>query len=237
VDIIKSIYGSGDVTFLIFLVDIFLGLILSLIACYVYRITFRGITYSQTFLLSLVIITMVTSVLISVIGSNLARAFALVGALSIIRYRTAIKDARDTGFIFLCVATGMVIGAGYYLLAIGLVFFISITLIILHKINFACDILHRNVIKVSLLDDKDSARYEDDIKKILNSAYKQISLIEHFIDKAKKRIALVFVATSLDSGKIKKKQRERERKIIQQIENLSGVEDVSVVTDQLQQNI
>ncbi|MBU1122248.1 MAG: DUF4956 domain-containing protein [Candidatus Omnitrophica bacterium] len=236
-DIIKTIYDTGDVTFLVFVINIFLGLVLSLIVCYMYRLTFRGITYSQTFLLSLVLMTMVTSVLISVIGGNLARAFALVGALSIIRYRTAIKDARDTGFIFLCVATGMIIGAGYYLIAIGLVVFVSLVLIILHKVNFACDSIHRNVIKINFLEGNDSDTYENNIRKILDSAYKQTSLIEHFVDSAKKRVHLTFVATSLDSGKINKKQRKRERRVIQEIQQLSSVENVSIVTDQLQQNI
>lgn len=236
-DIIKAIYGSGDVTFLMFLANVLLGLILSLIVCHVYRITFRGITYSQTFLLSLVVITMVTAVLISVIGGNLARAFALVGALSIIRYRTAIKDARDTGFIFLCVATGMIIGAGYYVVAVGLVFSVSAAMVVLHKLNFACDVIHRNVIKVNLLSDKDSDSYETKIRKILNSAYKQISLIEHFVDRTKERTRLVFVATSLDLGKIKDKQRERERCVLEEIQALAGVDNISVVTDQLQQNI
>lgn len=235
-DAFKIIYGSGDVSFLVLLVDIFLGLILSLIICQIYRITFSGITYSHTFLLSLVMITMTVAVLISVIGGNLARAFSLVGALSIIRYRTAIKDARDTGFIFLSVATGMVIGAGYYLIAIGLVFFISIALVVLHKINFASEVIYRNVVKVSLAADKDSQEQENKIRKILNAAYKQVSLIEHFLDKGD--IArLTFVASSLGPGERTKRQRERQRDIIDRIKSISGIKDVGVVTDQLQQNI
>lgn len=236
-DLFKLIYGPSDVTFLILLIDVFLALILSMAACYIYRITFSGITYSQTFLISLIMLTIVTSVLISVIGSNLARAFSLVGALSIIRYRTAIKDARDTGFIFLCVATGMVIGAGYYLLAVGLMFFVCGLLVVLDKINFAADIVHRNIIKVGLSSEGNPQTNEEKIKGILNTAYRQISLIEQYVDKAKRLIFLTFVGTSLDSGKIKEKQRLREQKVMQQIEEISGVQQVSVVTDQLQQNI
>ncbi|MFH1778277.1 MAG: DUF4956 domain-containing protein [Candidatus Omnitrophota bacterium] len=236
-DIIKTIYGSGDVTFLVFLLNVFLALGLSILICYIYRITFRGITYSQTFLLSLITITIVTSVLISVIGSNLARAFSLVGALSIIRYRTAIKDARDTGFIFLSVATGMIIGAGYYILAVSLVIFTSLIMVVLHKMNFACDLIHRNIIKVSLKADKNPEDSENNIRKILNAAYKQISLLERFVDKANDEFQLVFVATALDDGRIGTKQRKREREIIQQIQNFSTVKNVSVVTDHMQQNI
>jgi len=236
-EIMKLVYGSGDVTFLILVLDIFLGLILSMTIVYVYRITFGGITYSQSFLISLIMITMVTAVLISVIGSNLARAFSLVGALSIIRYRTAIKDPRDTGFIFLCVATGMVIGAGYYILSIGLVGFVSLVIIFLDKINFASDVIHRSVIKVCLQSAGDISQNQDAISKILDSAYRQISMIEHLVEKSKKQIFLTFVGTALDSGPIKEKQRKREQKVAQRIEELTDVKSISIVSDQLQQNI
>jgi len=236
-EIMKLVYGAGDVTFLILVLDIGLGLILSMTIVYVYRITFSGITYSQSFLISLIMITMVTAVLISVIGSNLARAFSLVGALSIIRYRTAIKDARDTGFIFLCVATGMIIGAGYYILSIGLVGFMSLIIIFLDKINFASDVVHRSVIKVCFQSAVDITQKQDAISKILGSAYRQISMIEHLIDKSKKQIILTFVGTALDSGPIKEKQKRREQKVAQRIEELTDVESISIVSDQLQQNI
>lgn len=236
-EFISQIYSSSDVTFGILLIDVFLGLTLSLFACYIYRITFSGITYSQTFLLSLVMITVVTSVLISVIGSNLARAFSLVGALSIIRYRTAIKDARDTGFIFLCVATGMIIGAGYYVLAVSLMAFLGMVLVILDRINFAGDIVHRNVIKVGLAADKGMDECENKIQNILKKAYRQVALLEQYVDTPKKQIFLTFVASTLDSGRVKDKQRLREKNTIQEIQNLSGVQHVSVATDQFQQNI
>jgi len=201
------IYGSGDVTFTILVLDIGLALALSMFIVYVYRITFGGITYSQSFLISLIMITMVTAVLISVIGSNLARAFSLVGALSIVRYRTAIKDARDTGYIFLCVATGMIIGAGYYIIAVGLVGMMSLVIIFLDKINFASDIIHRSIIKVCLQSAGDISQKQDAISKILGSAYRQISLIEHLVDKSKKQIFFTFVGTALDSGPIKEKKK------------------------------
>jgi len=93
----------------------FLGLILSVI----YRFTYRGYSYSPAFVSSLIIITMVTTLVIMVIGNNLARAFGLVGAMSIIRFRTAVKDTRDIAFVFFSLAVGLAAGAGNY--AIGLV--------------------------------------------------------------------------------------------------------------------
>jgi hypothetical protein len=85
---------------------------------YLYRITYRGPSYSQSFAGSLVILGVLTSVVIMVIGNNLARAFGLVGAMSIIRFRTAIKDPQDIVYIFFSLAIGMAAGAGLHLIAI-----------------------------------------------------------------------------------------------------------------------
>jgi uncharacterized membrane protein YhiD involved in acid resistance len=72
-----------------------------------------GITLPTT----LVLLTVVIAVVTMVIGSNLARAFGLVGALSIVRFRTVVEDTRDTAFVIFAVVVGMAIGAGYSLLA------------------------------------------------------------------------------------------------------------------------
>ncbi len=85
---------------------------------YLYRITYQGPSYSQSFAGSLVILSMLTAIVIMVIGNNLARAFGLVGAMSIIRFRTAIKDPQDIVYIFFSLAVGMAAGAGLHLVAI-----------------------------------------------------------------------------------------------------------------------
>jgi uncharacterized membrane protein YhiD involved in acid resistance len=77
-----------------------------------YRLSFRGRLYSPSFAHSLVLLSMITTVVIMVIGSNLARAFGLVGAMAIIRFRTAVKDTQEIIFIFFALATGMAAGAG-----------------------------------------------------------------------------------------------------------------------------
>ena len=80
----------------------------------VYRLTHRGISYSQSYVQTLVMMGMVVSLIMLVVGSNIARAFALVGALSIIRFRNAIKETRDVGFIFFAMAIGMATGTRFY---------------------------------------------------------------------------------------------------------------------------
>jgi uncharacterized membrane protein YhiD involved in acid resistance len=100
-----------------------------------YRTTYSGISYSGNYLVSLIMLTMITALVIMVIGNNLARAFGLVGAMSIIRFRTAVKDTQDIMFIFFALAAGLAAGAGMHIISavgtlfIGLVIYIASLLI------------------------------------------------------------------------------------------------------------
>ncbi len=71
-----------------------------------------------------------------VVGSNIARAFSLVGALSIIRFRNAVKETRDVGFIFFTMAIGMAIGTRFYLLAIVAAVIISLVVVMMMRFNW-----------------------------------------------------------------------------------------------------
>ncbi|MEV5303368.1 DUF4956 domain-containing protein [Amycolatopsis methanolica] len=81
-------------------ISLALSFALSVLIAWVYRSTHRNVSYSQSYVQTLVILGMLISVIMLVAGSNIARAFALVGALSVIRFRNAIKETRDVGFIF-----------------------------------------------------------------------------------------------------------------------------------------
>jgi uncharacterized membrane protein YhiD involved in acid resistance len=102
----------------------------------VYRVTHRGLSYSQSFMLTIVFVTIIVSMVIMVIGNNLARAFALVGALSIIRFRTVVKDTKDTAYIFLALAAGLGAGTSNYFLAfVGSTFVLAVAYV-LHLTNY-----------------------------------------------------------------------------------------------------
>lgn len=120
--------------------DLLLAMTLSAFLCivltYVYRYTHRGTSYSQSFLVTMIIMAVATSVVMMIIGSNIARAFSLVGALSIIRFRTAVKDSRDTAFLFAAMIAGMGCGTGFYLASIALTAFISALLLLLFYVDF-----------------------------------------------------------------------------------------------------
>jgi len=109
------------------LLNISVALICGLTISWVYRLTYRGPGYAITFVNSLVLLSMITAMVIMVIGNDLARAFGLVGAMSIIRFRTPIKDTQDIVYIFFSLATGMAAGAGYHKIAIvGTLFVVAV---------------------------------------------------------------------------------------------------------------
>ncbi|MEM1054160.1 MAG: DUF4956 domain-containing protein [Bacteroidota bacterium] len=99
-------------------VNLIVALLCGLTVSLIYRWTYRGTSYSATFVSSLITLAMITAVVIMAIGNNLARAFGLVGAMSIIRFRTAVKDTQDLVFIFLALAIGLAAGVGFHRLAI-----------------------------------------------------------------------------------------------------------------------
>ena len=112
-----------------------LSAVLSMASAWVYRYTHRGTSYSQSFAQTLVIMGMVTALIMLIIGSNIARAFSLVGALSVIRFRNAVKETRDVGYMFLVMAMGMACGTRFYLLATFATAVLGAVLVIMFKLD------------------------------------------------------------------------------------------------------
>ena len=115
--------------------SIAIAFLCGLIISYTYRKTETGPNSSVNFIKSLIILSMITAIVMIVIGNNLARAFGLVGAMSIIRFRTAIKDIHDIVYIFFSLAIGLAAGTGLYSVAFIGTFMICVSLFILSKIN------------------------------------------------------------------------------------------------------
>ena len=99
------------------LVTLLLALAIGLFIYFIYRKTFSGVLYSRNFGLSLVMVTLVTSLIILPITSNLTLSLGMVGALSIVRFRTAVKDAMDTMYMFWGIAVGICLGARFWAVA------------------------------------------------------------------------------------------------------------------------
>ncbi len=123
-------------------INLFLALAAGLIIGLIYRKTHKGLSYSQSFVVTLVLMCITVSAVMMVIGSNLARAFALVGALTIVRFRTVVKDTKDTAFIFFALTEGIASGTGNYILTAFSTIFIGSVALILARTNFGT--MHRS---------------------------------------------------------------------------------------------
>ncbi|MBE3014895.1 DUF4956 domain-containing protein [Microbispora sp. NEAU-D428] len=132
-----------------------LSFVLSAMIGWVYRATHRNVSYSQSYVQTLVILGMLISLIMLVVGSNIARAFALVGALSVVRFRNAIKETRDVGFIFLVMGVGMAVGTRFYLLAIVAAVAISLIVMLMQRFDWFALNVRRQVVKVQVPADED----------------------------------------------------------------------------------
>lgn len=96
---------------------LFASIILGLVIYLSYYISHEGTIYSKKFNISLLMLTVLTTIVMTVIGNNIALSLGMVGALSIVRFRTAIKDSRDTAYIFWTVVVGICCGVGDHVVA------------------------------------------------------------------------------------------------------------------------
>lgn len=117
---------------------------------WIYKITHRGTSYTQSFVFTLVLNGMVVAVVMLVVGSNIARAFSLVGALSIIRFRNAVKETRDVGFIFFTMAVGMAVGTRFYTLAAIATVCISLVTLLMIRFDWYAREMSNQILRVQV---------------------------------------------------------------------------------------
>ncbi|MBT3207829.1 MAG: DUF4956 domain-containing protein [Bacteroidetes bacterium] len=161
--------SASDVIF-----NLIISLICGLLISVTYRITYRGPNYSTTFVNSLVLLTMITSIVLLVIGNNLARAFGLVGAMSIIRFRTAVRDTMDIIFIFFALSIGMASGVGLTMIAIVGTLIISIVILGLVSFNWGNTRRRDYLLQISYNANMDS---EIVMSTILSKFCKKVKLV------------------------------------------------------------
>lgn len=133
----KSVVKSFDTNLSVtqILLTLAVALLASLFILLIYRTCVKNVAPNRGFLLTLLLVCLISAFIVLTITSNLALSLGMVGALSIVRFRTAIKDASDTAFMFWSVAAGITAGAGFYLLTligclfIGVVCMLAVLLI------------------------------------------------------------------------------------------------------------
>ena len=209
-------YDAVTVTY-----NLLLSCILGIIISTIYKITHKGLSYSQSFMLTIVFVTVVVCMVMMVIGNNLARAFALVGALSIIRFRTVIKDTKDIIYIFWSLAAGMACGTGSYFLALVSAVLITIIAYILFKTNYGSIYKSEFILqfRYNIADGEDTSY----IKK-LSEYCNTHNLLNSEPSSDKKSLKLTF--------DIVLKEEKNLNKFIYEISNCLGVSESSIVAAQ-----
>ena len=213
-ELVKMFSDPIQVSFLLSLATL-LGLIIS----WTYYKTHRGFSYSQSFNLTLILMTVITTLIIMVIGDNIARAVGLFGAFSIIRFRTAVKDVRDTAFMFYSLAIGLAVGTGSILIGITGTIFISLLVFILHYINFG------GIKKLDyILNFKmDATNHADEIFKIIFSQYLKLHNLLNVEAKDKGKIMIFTFNINL-------KNKNNLQEFLNKMNELKGISDVNVVS-------
>lgn len=121
-DVIKNSFLNEFTFGNLSIIDVMLGLLTAFLAgsfiYLIYKTTYRGVLYSPSFNATLLVMTMITSLVIMTISTNVVLSLGMVGALSIVRFRTAIKDPLDVVFMFWSIAAGISSGAGLYFLTL-----------------------------------------------------------------------------------------------------------------------
>lgn len=173
------------------------------------------------FISSLLMFAPITSIITLLIGSNIARAFGLVAALSIIRFRTALKSPLDSIFMFWSLAVGMATGTGYYLAAVmivlfGMMFMFIISYFRLEEINFETSLLKVEVAKD--MGDSEILQLEDELSKSVRS-FKKINSSYNSQGSHKTFTYNISLKTS-----------DNPRSVEKQISEITGVDKVKMLT-------
>ena len=211
---ISHIYHPSEI-----IVNLVISFILGIIISLVYKKTHKGLSYSQSFLVTNIFVCVIVCMVIMIIGNSLARAFALVGALSIIRFRTVVKDTKDTAYIFWSLAAGMACGTGSYFLAFSGTIIISGIAFILYFTNFGSIIKSEFILQFRTVSGDNNITSE--YNKIIASYAKSSTLLHSEASVDGKTIKISF--------DIVMKEDMKQDELISKISNIKGLTEVVLI--------
>jgi uncharacterized membrane protein YhiD involved in acid resistance len=151
-----------------------LAFVLGTVIALAYVRSFNGLTYSRAFLQSLIFAPLLTAVAMQAIGDNVARGLGLVGAFSLLRFRTNIKDTRDMMFMFASLSVGLACGVYSYPIAVVSTVFFVLAVIFVHNVPFTVETDYDAVLRVQI-DNDDSAQVS--LNEILKRNSRRFSLL------------------------------------------------------------
>jgi len=203
---------AGTITVDKILLSLLVAFIIGVFIVFIYKKTYSGVVYSKSFSLCIILLGMVTAMVIRTISSNLALSLGMVGALSIVRFRTAIKEPTDTVFMFWSITSGIMAGAGLYIVAIiaslciGLLYFIG------YIFGFKTKKQYLFIIKYNSQLDEHIMKM---IKKLSKTKLKSKSISKNIVE-------LTFEIELVDN----------ETKLLDSFNNIEGIENVSIISYQ-----
>lgn len=217
----KSVLNNftGTISIGDMILSLIVAFIIGIYIIYVYRKTYTGVVYSKAFSLCILLLSMVTAMIIRTISSNISLSLGMVGALSIVRFRTAIKEPVDTGFMFWGIAAGIMAGAGLYIPAIVASLLLGVLYFMIYLVGFRTSNRYLLVIKYH------SSAHNDIVRKLKT------------LRKFKVRSKSIFgndVELSLEVD-IKENNRSRQNidtSIVDQFNEVDGVINASLIAYQ-----
>ena len=201
--------------------NILVALLCGLFLGQLYKNINKGRGYSVSFVHAIVLLGMITSVVIMVVGNNLARAFGLVGTLSIIRFRTAIKDTQDLVFIFFALSMGLAAGAGFYKIAFIGTLFISLIIYILSRSSILSPKQKEYLLQFACVN---GGNQTQDYIKILNEFCRSHKIINVKSVESQDTLELSYY--------IRFKNNAESSRFVQELQKVEGVRDINLYFDE-----
>ncbi len=147
------------------LITLVAAFIMGLVISGTYMLTFRKGAYSQSFILTLIMIPAIIAIIILLVGSNVARAFSLAGAFSIVRFRSAPGDPKDITYIFFAMAAGLACGVGLIGYALLFTVLLCLCIYLLNLFHFGTCKSQNNLLKITI---PENLNYQDAFQDVLN---------------------------------------------------------------------
>lgn len=217
--IVENLSSAETISFAVIVLNNIVAVAAAFFIMFTYKITYSGTAYSRKFNVSIGAITIITTTIMSVISNNIALSLGMVGALSIIRFRTAVKDVRDASFIFWGIAVGIGCGVSQYaLISVGSVFLMLFLLLTKNAVSSGRQLL--------VVQGKPEA--QNQMEAIVS---------EHFSGKAHLTVKNLSAAScemvySIKEGTLQKADSKNMIDISQRLMKIDGVNRVNLVEQQ-----
>lgn len=206
---------------ILFFISMVLAVVLGLLIAVVYRYTHRGMNYESGFLSTIVLLSPIVALVMFFIQGDLVLSLGLVGSLAIIRFRTPIKDTRDMVFLFWSIAVGLGVGTLNWTIAVFASLFIGFLMSGMYLFRYGRS-LHAEFILVIAGSD---TQVDDEIERLVNQKRANVQLRNHEVDGPDWELTYEI--------RVSRSREAEVRGLVGELQSVSGVRKVSLLTPQL----